>query len=204
MKKKLAVGALAVFAVLMTVLACVFYAQAHRSAEFPVRGFEKNTVQAGIFPAYTLEQAAAEADVIAVGVVTEKSAAVHEAFPVEGSANTLDEYYKTVTVETETVLKGGAGETVRYRENGGQFVTLNADGSADVTVYEYYGYPEAVGVGTRVVVFIKENGAVLSPDFLIPVDYKGRVTVPAALLAQGEGAVTVELGELLEEIKNVM
>lgn len=125
---------------------------------------------------YTIETALESADTIVYGQVTSKSdTKTHEAATLPDGSAYL-EYYQSVEIEVLECIKGDSSVTeVEYIEMGGE---------TETEIIEYEGEPELV-IGDKVLVFLNENGAPLSPITVVEVDDKGTIEVADEMLPEG-------------------
>ena len=140
------------------------------------------------YPWYTLEEAVDKAVTIAYGKAVEKS---------ETKGNTVYEYYKEVTIEVLEIIKGDKDtKTFTYFETGGE---------TEDAIYKVNG-KEAVELGKEYIFFLKQYGAHLSPEALLPVE-DGVVLTKGKVAPESKGSDEVNeisVGEYIRAINSVL
>lgn len=209
MNKKIiiTVCAVLVLALLVTGSVLLFFPE-KAPTEIAVREHNKTPILAE-WPGYDFEGAIEEAHRIIIGTVAAKS----ETKKQEGYAGNIlvREYYKDVTIDVESVLKGDADlETVNYIEPGGEIITINADGTASINDYEYEGIP-TLAVGDRVLLYLTEKGNFLSPLTLFVINPDDTISVSSEVLtpdtllkSQSHYMETYDLDDYVGAIKDYL
>ena len=129
------------------------------------------------YAAVTFEEAVERAAVIVYGTVTAKSVTQPNETQYSDGHTSYDPY-RNVTIEVDTLFKGGSGNSpVVYRELGG---------IVGSTEYVHYAL-EITEVGDRVLLFLNEDGYFLCPDVLSIADEDGNISVGSNMLPVAPG-----------------
>lgn len=182
MNKKIiiTVCAVLVLALLVTGSVLLFFPE-KIPTEIAVREHNVMPISA-LWPSYDFEETIDKAYKIVVGTVTAKSETkVHKGYD-DSNRVLIREYYKDVTIEVESVLKGDADlETVNYIEPGGETITIREDGTASINNWEYSGV-KTLTVGDRVLLYLTEKGNFVNPETLFLVEPDDTISISSTLL----------------------
>jgi len=176
-------------------------------AEIPVSEYYTCEVSA-LWPGYSFEEAIDTADRIVIGKVTNKSETKKNEGYDDSGKLLVREYYKDVTIEVESIVKGTLDtNSINYVEPGGEMITIRDDGTASVNNWEYSGV-RRLQVGERVLLFLKEKGTALSPATVFVISNEGSINVSSDILpatktrkSQSHYMETYKLNDYLAEIK---
>lgn len=178
--------------------------------EIPVQEYIKYPNLA-LWPGYDFEGAIEEAHRIIIGTVAEKSGTKYDEIYDEDLGKLLfRQYYRDVTIEVERVIKGDTDlETVNYKEQGGETIKINEDGT--FSIYDYAeGYPK-LDVGDRVLLFLSENNVYLNPSTLFVIEPDDTISVSSDLLtsntmrkSQSHYMETYDLEEYIAAIEDYL
>lgn len=183
MNKKIVITICSVLVLALLVTGSILLFSPEKSpTEIAVREHNVMPISA-LWPSYDFEEAIDKAYQIVIGTVTAKSETKkHEGYD-ESNKILVREYYKDVTIEVESVLKGNLKiETVNYIEPGGETITIRADGTAAINNWEYSGV-RRLAVGDRVLLYLTEKGNFVSPETLFLVESDDTISVSSTLLS---------------------
>ncbi len=147
---------------------------------------EKSTVHSyGLWPYYTFEEACEVANSIIIGTVESVDKTYLVPMSLDPDPKRPSNYmaYTDLTIIVEETLKGIPQEKIKYTQNGGE--------TRD-TIYvcdEIYELKE----GERALLFLSEDGFVITSYCVIPVNQNGKITVSSTFFpGRSEDARSVQ------------
>ena len=211
MNKKVIITVCSVLILALLVTGSILlFSQEKTPTEIAVREHNVTPISA-LWPGYDFEGAIDTAYKIVVGTVAAKSETkVHEGYD-DSNRILVREYYKDVTIEVESVLKGDPQiETVNYIEPGGETITIREDGTAAINDWQYSGV-KTLAVGDRVLLYLTEKGNFVNPYTLFLIESDDTISVSSDLLtsnktrkSQSHYMETYKLEDYVDAITNYL
>lgn len=144
------------------------------------------------WPSYTFQDAVDKASVVVYGKAGERGPVQeHETSVTPGFSS--KEYYQEVSVESLVLGKGTAGED-------GNVTYLDFEVETDTHIYDMEGM-EPMETGKEYVLFLSDEGAILSPQMMIPVE-NGKISTQFLPEGTAVSDETLPVEEFMELVKS--